>query len=146
MPLNSNSKPTTTWIKCYGSTLRRRLPAKDKAHGPRQNREIKIRRRKPKRAADERIYNARVKVWLIGKVCVVFEAGRFPGYPAGTKVQATQCHHAAGRTGEFLMLEKFWVPVSFEGHGFIERNRKEAKARGWLLNRDRKAIEAQGLL
>lgn len=64
----------------------------------------------------------------------------------GKYVRATQCHHRAGRDGEFLLMEKFWLPVSDEGHRWIEDNREEAKARGWLLNRSHKALEAQGLL
>lgn len=101
------------------------------------------RRRTHDRAGQERIYNLRVKVWLRDELCAVAEAGLLD---STADTPATQCHHRAGRDGEFLLMEKFWLPVCQAGHDWIENNRDEAKKRGWLLNRSRKALEAQGLL
>lgn len=48
---------------------------------------------------------------------------------------ATEVHHRAGREGEWLLNTDYWLPVSREGHDFIENNRAEAKKRGWLITR-----------
>lgn len=71
-------------------------------------------------------YNARRKVWIRGKKCAVFK-----GLPA------TECHHMAGRIGyadewarekeiPLLLDERFWLPVSEQGHRKITDNPKWA--------------------
>ena len=39
---------------------------------------------------------------------------------------ATQCHHFQGRRGMLLLYEPFWIPVSWEGHRWIEDHRQWA--------------------
>ena len=81
-----------------------------------------ILRRTKSRARDESKYRARVKEWLIGKRCAVFPW-----------LMAVQCHHQRGRRHALLLDERFWIPVSFEGHKFIhEISPEEARSRGWL--------------
>lgn len=69
-----------------------------------------------KLAAAKRAYNARVKVWLEGKLCAVYRT-----------IPATQCHHQRGRIGRLLMDERFWIPVSSAGHARIDSNREWAR-------------------
>lgn len=68
------------------------------------------------------IYLRKVKVWIKGKKCAVF-----PDRPA------TECHHMQGRIGfadewarenevPLLLDERFWLPVSEEGHRMITEN------------------------
>ena len=80
-----------------------------------------IRRRSKKYALAMRIYNTRVKEWLVGKQCAVFPF-----------CKATQCHHSRGRVGSLLMDERFWVPVSAYGHRCITYYPSDARARGLL--------------
>src|SRR5687768_15372187 len=62
------------------------------------------------------VYNSKRKIWIKGKRCAVF-----PDRPA------TQVHHMQGRVGyadewarenniPLLLDERFWLPVSDEGH------------------------------
>lgn len=75
----------------------------------------------PSRASLQRQYRERVKVWLKGKTCVVCPW-----------LEATQCHHKFGRSGPLLLWEPGWLAVSMWGHQWIDANRNEARARGWL--------------
>jgi hypothetical protein len=84
----------------------------------------KIARRTPQRAAEEAIYNAEVKVWLKGKPCAV--------YPDQI---ATQCHHKKGRIGKLLLDKRYWLPVSNDGHEWINNHPLEAIAKGFSLLR-----------
>lgn len=80
----------------------------------------KVRKRIPcltsEKAAQRRIYNARVKVWIVGKPCAVYRV-----------IPATQCHHQRGKLGDLLLDERFWIPVSAGGHARIDSNREWAR-------------------
>lgn len=75
-----------------------------------------IRKVSKKKAASDKLYRARVKVWLEGKVCAV--------YPWK---DATQCHHQRGRAGSLKMDERFWIPVSTLGHDMIRNHPNQAR-------------------
>lgn len=77
-----------------------------------------------KRAAQIREYNKRVKVWKVGKKCAV--------YPY---LWCVDCHHIRGREGEMLLDERYWLPVSREGHNRIERNPDWAREQGFIQTR-----------
>lgn len=79
-----------------------------------------IKPRTKKRAAEERAYRARVKLWLVGKVSPI------SGKPA------TQCHHRFGRRGRLLLWESGWIPVTAADHLWIDSHRAEAQAKGLL--------------
>lgn len=50
--------------------------------------------------------------------------------------QATQVHHGKGRaTIELLLDERFWRPVSMEGHEYIHAHPEEAMRMGWSFSR-----------
>lgn len=69
-----------------------------------------------KLAAAKRVYNARVKEWLVGKPCAVYRT-----------IPATQCHHQRGRIGRLLLDDRFWIPVSAAGHARIGSNPEWAR-------------------
>ena len=54
------------------------------------------------------------------------------GQEEARRVPATQCHHYQGRRGMLLLHEPFWIPVSWEGHRWIEDHREQARALGLL--------------
>lgn len=85
-----------------------------------------IRKVSKKKAASDRAYNKRVKAWLEGKYCAVYGFG-----------PATQVHHQRGRAGSLKMDERFWIPVSAEGHNFIHAFPAEARTTTALLSDDR---------
>ena len=81
--------------------------------------------RTPKRAEQERLYWARVKEWLRlpeNRWCRVYLLLQ------GRRMPATQCHHYQGRRGMLLLHAPFWIPVSWEGHRWIEDHREQARA------------------
>ena len=85
--------------------------------------------RSPRRFEQERQYRARVKVWLTlpeNRWCRVYLL------LLNRRVPTTQCHHYQGRRGMLLLYEPFWVPVSWEGHRWIEDHRTEARTLGLL--------------
>lgn len=88
-----------------------------------------IRARTPSRAKEERVYRKRVKLWLLlpwAKWCVACE-------PRGLSIQrATQCHHAFGRRGNLLLLEKHWMPVCSRCHSWVHNNVQKARELGLL--------------
>jgi hypothetical protein len=49
-----------------------------------------------------------------------------------TPLIATQCHHSRGRRGTLLLEKRYWIPVSAEGHSWIDRNPKQARELGLL--------------
>ncbi len=88
-----------------------------------------IARRSPARSQQERLYRARVREWLRlpeNRWCEVYQL------LVGRRVPATQCHHFQGRRGMLLLYEPFWVPVSWEGHRWIDEHREQARALGLL--------------
>lgn len=89
-----------------------------------------IKPRSKKRAKEEAQYNREVKVWKVGKMCAV--------YP---DKKAVDCHHIRGREGAMLLEQKFWLPVSREGHRKIENNPEWARSQGFIINRGQKVDE-----
>lgn len=83
-----------------------------------------IPKRTEKRAEQEKIYNARVKIWIVGKMCAVFP-----------KLKATQCHHRKGRWGKLLLDERYWLPVSQEGHDYIHDHPEWSRDREFMIPR-----------
>jgi len=84
-----------------------------------------VARRTPERAEQERLYRTRVKEWLRlpeNRWCRVYLQ------LLGRRVPATQCHHYQGRRGVLLHHEPFWIPVSWEGHRWIDDHRQQARA------------------
>ncbi len=93
--------------------------------------------RRPETAKQDREYNARVKVWLAqpeNQTCKVFRL--VPEFRAKNPnaARACQCHHLHGRgwRRELLMVEALWIPVSAEGHAWIDANRTKSIAYGLL--------------
>lgn len=90
-----------------------------------------------KLAAAKRAYNDRVKVWLKGKRCAVYN-----------QLRATQVHHQRGRVGRLLMDERFWIPVSESAHALIHSNMEWARQTDALLcggdTRELKLLCARG--
>src|SRR5271169_4341496 len=83
-----------------------------------------LQRLTPGRAAEERRYNSEVKAWLRlpeNKWCQV--SLRL----LSLRVPATECHHYQGRRGMLLRYQPFWIPVSFEGHKWIDDHREQAR-------------------
>jgi hypothetical protein len=88
-----------------------------------------ISRRSPTRAGQEQLYRQRVREWLRrpeNRWCRVYLLLR------GERVRATQCHHYQGRRGMLLVYEPFWIPVSWEGHRWIDDHRERARSLGLL--------------
>lgn len=91
-----------------------------------------IARESKEHAKLRREYNAAVKEWLNepqNKYCRVGMT-----VPGVDRVRATQCHHKHGRgwRGELTMVESLWIPVSAQGHAWIDANRAEARKLGLL--------------
>lgn len=70
-------------------------------------------------------YVKKKKTWLVGKKCAVFPT-----------LDAIEPHHMKGKaTIELLLDERYWLPVSREGHVKIETNPDWAKEMGFSLSR-----------
>lgn len=88
-----------------------------------------IARLRPGRAKEQHVYRTRVREWLRlreNRSCRVYLLLQ------GRRVPATQCHHYQGRRGMLLLYEPFWIPVSYEGHRWIDDHREHARALGLL--------------
>jgi hypothetical protein len=82
-------------------------------------------RRTPERAEQEQLYRIRVKEWLRlpeNRWCRVYLL------LVGRRVPASQCHHYQGRRGMLLLYQPYWIPVSWEGHRWIDEHRPKARA------------------
>ncbi len=44
---------------------------------------------------------------------------------------ASECHHSKGRLGRLLCDVRWWVPVSREGHDWIESHHRDAREKFW---------------
>lgn len=94
----------------------------------------RIRRRTTKRAAEERKYRARVKVWIkepentLCKACPVLWKPPMP-----QPQPSTQCHHTHGRRGRLLLYEPFWLPVCEDCHNVIHKVSPEAAREAGVL-------------
>lgn len=88
-----------------------------------------IRARTANRMREERVYHERLKQWLLrpeNRWCRVYEL------LLGRKVPAVECHHYQGRRGMLLLYEPFWIPVSWEGHRWIDEHREQARQLGLI--------------
>jgi hypothetical protein len=95
---------------------------------------------KPKKVSDKRkveipIYSERRKIFLEGKKCAVFP-----------NLEATEVHHRCGKRGFIdqwaydngitaFLDERYWLPVSNEGHIKIEADTVWAKDMGFSVVR-----------
>lgn len=114
------------WNKTKGKGIRTyqeklKIKAKVKKHPTPPKKQVAIKRRTKKRAADERIYNARVAELKLDEnnVC----AANWEG--------CTGCfdhnHHGRGRTGDLLLNEEFWVFLCESCHRIVELMPNKAK-------------------
>jgi len=88
-----------------------------------------VRSRATGRTGQERLYRERLADWLRepqNRWCRVYLL------LVGKRVPATQCHHYQGRRGMLLLYEPFWIPVSWEGHRWIDEHRERARFLGLL--------------
>ena len=46
--------------------------------------------------------------------------------------KSVEAHHMRGRLGELLLDQRFWLPVSAEGHRWIHEHPAAARQNGWL--------------
>lgn len=91
-----------------------------------------IRRESRQHARGRAEYNARVEEWLLLPANQWCRVAQLLGWKPR---RATQCHHIRGRLGPLLMCERFWCPVSADGHAWIDANRDEARRLGLLAQR-----------
>lgn len=87
----------------------------------------RIAKRTPQKARLQRQYVARVRVWIVGLVCLGCQVRKFDAFKA-----ATECHHRNGRAGLLLMDERFWLPMCGSCHRFTHSNPDEARRLGLL--------------
>ncbi len=93
-----------------------------------------IRRYTPARAREIARYNRRWPIWLTewimlhGPWCPVIYAIH------GRMIRVSQCHHKRGRRGKLLLLERWWLAVSIEGHDWIHKNIALAMVHGWICD------------
>jgi hypothetical protein len=88
-----------------------------------------VARRTPERAVQERLYWNQVQEWLRrpeNRWCRVYML------LVDRRMPASQCHHYQGRRGMLLLYQPFWIPVSWEGHRWIDEHRPAARALGLL--------------
>jgi len=76
-----------------------------------------------------RIYFGMKKIWLASHpLCL----------PCKTRWEkrnwTDDVHHCRGRASTLLIDARWWIPVCRNCHDFIQRNPKEARARGWLCD------------
>lgn len=92
-------------------------PDKIRAWKQRSNRRIK-----PKRSLDQSGYSISRATFL----------QQHPTCPV-TGGETTQIHHSAKREGRWLLLQRYWIAVSAEGHQWIEENKNEAEKYGLMV-------------
>ena len=82
-----------------------------------------IRKQTTKLARDRAQYRKEVKAWLAEghQYCTAHLV------TTGRLVKAIQCHHRFGRRGKLLLWKPGWLPVSQEGHDWINSHPKEAQ-------------------
>lgn len=91
-----------------------------------------IRRRSVTESKRMRAYLQQRSVWLLrteNQWCIVVKE------TTGAIVRATEVHHMRGRAGSLLCDERFWLPVSAEGHRIIHDSPESARARGWICKK-----------
>jgi len=58
-----------------------------------------------------------------------------PRCAVNTGKAADDVHHLRGRAGSLLADTRYWLPVSRSAHVWIDANRDEARAKGWLCEK-----------
>ena len=117
-----------------GSCNRLNRKLEEKAQEPLKN-QVPIKKRSDKMSGLIARYMAQKLIWIRGKKCAVFP-----------DKQAIDVHHKQGRVGyadewareqdiPLLLDERFWLPVSRDGHTKIEMNPDWAKKKGFSLDR-----------
>lgn len=109
------------------------------------------RARTPQRAKEERIYRARVKVWLElpeNRWCHIWCAKKGvnpsavdvdgwvlipPDFKWARCPRSTECHHIDSRHGKRLLDETKWCPASHEHHAWVKENQSAARSIGVLI-------------
>lgn len=87
--------------------------------------EKKIKKATVDRAAETREYNKQVKIFLAKNPrCAV--------YP---ELPSTQVHHKKGRTGKYLLDQRYWLAVSDKGHDKIHNYHNWALEKGFKILR-----------
>jgi hypothetical protein len=67
------------------------------------------------------IYSKEVARWKIGRRCV--KCGQW---------RLLTCHHWKGRVGRLLLDQRFWVPLCFPCHQWVDNNKGEARNLNFL--------------
>ena len=112
-PLRSNPQKTREWKERSRQKLKQ-TPFKKKHY--------EFKQRSSKRASQETIYAQRSRAFVLAHhICPV------------TKGRTCQLHHSAKRSGEWLLLERYWIAVSADGHAWIEANKREAEKLGLMV-------------
>lgn len=57
---------------------------------------------------------------------------RHPVCPV-TGGKTCQIHHSAKRDGDWLLLQRYWIALSLEGHQWVEENKTEAEKLGLMV-------------
>ncbi len=85
----------------------------------------RIPKRTKDRVLDEKEYAIKSKEFLlINSQCAVFP-----------ELKAIEVHHIKGRSGKMLLNEKYWLPVSREGHNKIGSNPEWAFKNKYSISR-----------
>lgn len=90
----------------------------------------RVNHQKPRRTLEEMSYAlSRTQFIAAHPVCPV--SGR----------KTCQVHHSAKREGRWLLLQRYWIAVSSEGHQWIEDNKREAEKLGLMVRLNMTADE-----
>lgn len=106
-------------IRTYQEKLKSNVRVKESPLLPKK--QVSIKRRTKKRAADERIYNARVSELKLDEnnVCAANWEGCNGRYEHN--------HHGRGRVGKLLLDEQYWIFLCSNCHDKVELMPKKAK-------------------
>jgi hypothetical protein len=105
-PLRADPEKVRAWKERSRAKLKQ-TPFKKKTY--------KFKQRSSNRAIAEAAYKAGIADFLrCHPVCPV------------TRGATSQIHHSAKRNGGWLLLRRYWIAVSLEGHAWIEANKREA--------------------
>lgn len=89
-----------------------------------------MRRRTPKRAAEERRYLKRSREWLDGQVCAGY------GIVEGCNGLPDTVQHLKGRRGALLLDERYWLALCWDPcHDWAEHNPNDAKRVGLAMSK-----------
>lgn len=117
--------------------IRRKVPLKRSS--VRIERRTPVRKVKPSRKKLDLIYGQRRK-WFLSQqensICPMALAGVLPDINGELRPHhraATTIHHA-WRRGPYYLEESTWMGTSWEGNSWVERNKEEARKRGWLCD------------